>query len=47
MLYTVCLALFLIITGLSQLGLTIPNWMMILCGVCGVAAGAILLIGLF
>lgn len=45
-LFIVCLGLYLLISGLSKIVAPMPNWMMILCGLCGVIAAWILLVGL-
>jgi hypothetical protein len=45
-LFIICLALFLLISGLSKIVAPIPNWLMILCGMCGVVCAYILLAGL-
>lgn len=46
-LYDICLMLFLIIAGLGMCGAGLPRWIMVIGGVAGVVAGAILLIGIF
>lgn len=46
-LYTFALLVFLIITGLSQVGAQLPRWVIIVSGVAGILAGLILLIGVF
>ena len=47
MLYTLCLALFLLITGMGQVGVPLPRAIHLISGICGIIAGVILLIGLF
>lgn len=47
MLYTLCLALFLLINGLAQVGVPVGAVVRIIGGVCGIIAGVILLVGLF
>jgi len=46
-LYTIALLVFLILTGLMQVGAGLPRWAVIVSGVAGILAGLILLIGVF
>ena len=46
-LYTIALLIFLIITGLAQVGAILPRSVVIVSGVAGILAGLILLIGVF
>ena len=46
-LYTFALLVFLILTGLMQVGAGLPRWVVIVSGVAGILAGLILLIGIF
>jgi hypothetical protein len=46
MLYNVCLALFLLITGLAQVGVPLNQVVRVIGGACGIIAGIILLIGI-
>jgi hypothetical protein len=46
MLYTICLALFLLINGLAQVGVSFHPIVHVIGGVCGIIAGIILLIGI-
>ena len=46
-LYTLALLVFLIITGLGQVGAGLSRWVIIVSGVAGILAGLILLIGVF
>ncbi len=47
MLYTFCLALFLIIVGFLTLPVATPQWLRWIGGGAGIIAGIVLLIGLF
>lgn len=46
-LYTIALLIFLIITGLGQVGAGLPRWALIVSGACAIIAGVLLLIGVF
>ena len=46
-LYTFALMVFLIITGLTQVGAGLPRVVVIIGGVAGILAGLLLLVGMF
>ena len=46
-LYTIALLIFLILTGLIQVGAGLPRWLVIVSGVAGILAGLLMLIQIF